>query len=198
MKPITAEDIQNWCVENQCHAHFDSKGQIIAGHDSEVGSKRTPAQFADLIGPRPDDGFAVTLDADGYYSLAEVMQRAFEQASAGKGRERHANALPFDQQPMQTIAAQVGIGFLLGQAFKKAQESQSLPHERGVAEILGAMNYLAGAVIFMERTRAVVPVANDNKPVDVEHQLGTRFMTTTGSQTEGIGMDPGTGIARHG
>jgi hypothetical protein len=96
----------------------------------------------------------VTLDAAGYDSLAVVLKRAFDQASAGKGRERHANALPFDQQPMQTIAGQYGVGFLLGQAAKKAQESQSLPAGRDVAELLGAINYLAGAVIFLEQQRA--------------------------------------------
>jgi hypothetical protein len=82
------------------------------------------------------------------------MTDTFDQASAGKGRERHANALPFDQQPMQTIAGQYGVGFLLGQAAKKAQESQSLPAGRDVAELLGAINYLAGAVIFLEQQRA--------------------------------------------
>lgn len=104
----------------------------------------------------------VTLDAAGYDSLAVVLKRAFDQASAGKGRERHANAKPFDQQPMQTIAGQYGVGFLLGQAAKKAEESQTLPPGRDVAELLGAINYLAGAVIFLERQRAASGPVQDN------------------------------------
>lgn len=97
----------------------------------------------------------------GYESLAGVLQRALDQAQAGKGAERHANSLPFEQQPMQTIAGQVGVGFLTGQAIKKTQEGQTLPAGRDVAELLGAINYLAGAVIFLEAQR--VPVAdNDN------------------------------------
>lgn len=102
--------------------------------------------------------FSVTLDSPGYYSLAAILERAFKQASEGKGKERHANSLPFDRQPMQTIAGQYGVGFLLGQAAKKSQESQGLPHDRAVAELLGAINYLAGAVVFMEANK---PAASD-------------------------------------
>lgn len=99
----------------------------------------------------------------GYESLAGIFQRALDQAQAGKGAERHANSLPFDQQPMQTIAAQVGVGFLTGQSIKKTQEGQTLPAGRDVAELLGAINYLAGAVIFLERNRVPVAApANDN------------------------------------
>lgn len=86
----------------------------------------------------------------GYESLAGVLQRALDQAQKGKGAERHANSLPFDKQPMQTIAAAHGVGFLTGQASKKAEESHGLPAGRDVAELLGAINYLAGAVIFLE------------------------------------------------
>ena len=97
----------------------------------------------------------------GYESLAGIFQRALDQAQDGKGAERHANSLPFDKQPMQTIAAQVGVGFLTGQAIKKTQEGQTLPAGRDVAELLGAINYLAGAVIFLESQRAPV-ASNDN------------------------------------
>lgn len=112
--------------------------------------------------------FAVTLDAPGYYSLAAVFQRAFEQASGGKGKERHANNLPFDQQPMQTIAAAHGVGFLTGQAAKKSQEALGLPHDRKIAELLGAMNYLAGAVIFLEGQRPANPMAKFCDGLDVK------------------------------
>lgn len=103
---------------------------------------------------------------EGYESLAGVLQRALDQAQSGKGAERHANALPFHKQPMQTIAGQVGVGFLTGQAIKKTQEGQTLPAGRDIAELLGAINYLAGAVIFLEWQR-VPESANDNRePVE--------------------------------
>lgn len=99
----------------------------------------------------------------GYESLAGVLQRALDQAQTGKGAERHANSLPFDKQPMQTIARAHGVGFLTGQASKKGEECHGLPHAAKIAELLGAINYLAGAVIFIESQQ--VPVAdNDNRP----------------------------------
>ncbi len=120
----------------------------------------------------------IILDAPGYETLAEVLSRAFNQATAGKGKERHANDLPFDKQPMQTIAAAHGVGFLTGQAAKKTQEAHGLPHDRAVAEILGAINYLAGAIIFMETSR---------KPVDVVHvKIPEAFMNVLADHSAGI------------
>ncbi|HZZ06302.1 hypothetical protein [Paraburkholderia sp.] len=98
-------------------------------------------------------GEPMAIFAPGYDSLASVLRRAFEQASKGKGAERHAQSSPFEAQPMQTISELVGIGFTLGQAMKKAQEAQRLPHDAAIRELLGAINYIAGAVIFMERTQ---------------------------------------------
>ena len=100
--------------------------------------------------------------ANGYESLRDVLDRAFAQAASGKGHERHAVNKPFDQHPMQKLIDLYGPGFALGQAAKKAQESQRLPAGRDVAELLGAINYMAGAVIWLERHRQ--PVAgNDNE-----------------------------------
>lgn len=94
----------------------------------------------------------MSMDHPGYESLASVLQAAYDQAATGKGAERHANDLPFHEQPMQQIARRRGIGFLLGQADKKTEEAQGML-ERGERdawrrEILGAINYLAGALVF--------------------------------------------------
>lgn len=101
----------------------------------------------------------------GYESLRSVLDRAYAQASSGKGHERHAVGKPFDEQPMQHLIELYGAGFALGQAAKKAQESQRLPVGRDVAELLGAINYLAGAVIWLEANREPVAV-NDNQQPD--------------------------------
>ena len=87
-----------------------------------------------------------------YASLENVLHRALQQAASGKGAERHATGLPFEDQPMQTISRLVGTHQgLIFQAIKKAQESTRLPTvERQVSELLGAVNYLAGAIIFLE------------------------------------------------
>jgi hypothetical protein len=91
-----------------------------------------------------------TMAVPGYELLADVLHRAFNQAAIGKGKERHANGEPFDEQVMQDGARRFGVGALLFQAFKKSEESQRLPLERGVNELLGAIVYLAGAVIRRE------------------------------------------------
>jgi hypothetical protein len=52
-------------------------------------------------------------------------------------------------------AKRFGVGALLFQTYKKAEESQRLEHERAVAELLGGIVYLAGAVIELERLKAI-------------------------------------------
>jgi len=86
-----------------------------------------------------------------YKSLSDVLERAYQQAAHGKGRERHAQVQPFDKQPMQTISQLVGsCDGLRYQAIKKIQEAARLDHDSAVRELLGAINYIAGAIIYME------------------------------------------------
>lgn len=87
---------------------------------------------------------------DQYATLRNVLDRAYEQAATGKGNERHGNMLNFERQPMQDVTKLVGLGFPLGQAIKKAQEATRLETDAAVKELLGAINYLAGAVIWLE------------------------------------------------
>lgn len=101
-----------------------------------------------------------------YTKLAEVLLAAYKQASEGKGKERHANDLPFEEQPMQTINREQGSidGFLF-QARKKAIEARGLPKGRAQAELLGAINYLAGAVIALDSWAAdTLPKEQESKP----------------------------------
>lgn len=96
---------------------------------------------------------AVTLvPAPGYERLAEVFCAAHDQAAIGKGADRHANALPFHEQRMQAISQLLdspdGMAY---QVCKKVVEGLGLPTlDRKRAELLGAINYLAGIVIFLE------------------------------------------------
>lgn len=85
-----------------------------------------------------------------YNSLKSVLDRAYDQAATGKGNDRHGNMLDFEQQPMQDVTNLVGLGFPLGQAIKKAQEAQRMEKDKAVHELLGAINYLAGAIIWVE------------------------------------------------
>lgn len=85
-----------------------------------------------------------------YYDLFIVLQKALYQAQDGKGHERHGNGLSFLEQPALTITRAVGLGFPLGQAMKKIQESQRMDTDAAKRELLGAINYLAAAVLFLE------------------------------------------------
>lgn len=89
----------------------------------------------------------------GYELLAKTLYRALEQAQNGKGKERHANDKPFARQPILEIGRMVGPGYQIGQAMKKGQEAMRLPTtERQVAELLGAINYLAAAVLLLDES----------------------------------------------
>ena len=98
--------------------------------------------------------------AEGYESLGSVLQRAHDQAAHGKGAQRHGQGQSFDSQPMQQLIALYGVGFALGQAGKKAQESQRMDKDAAVRELLGAINYLAGAVIYMENNRPSIELGH--------------------------------------
>ncbi len=90
---------------------------------------------------------------DNYAVLRSILDDAFNHAATGKGKERHARDLPFDKQPMLETTRMVGPGFPLGQAMKKAQEAAGMigrgQYDAAEAECLGAINYLAGAILWM-------------------------------------------------
>ena len=83
----------------------------------------------------------------GYEALGLVLSKAIDQAAHGKGKERHANGEPFEQQKICRISRAVGVGFAVGQAMKKAEEALRLEKSAGLRELLGAINYLAAAYI---------------------------------------------------
>lgn len=87
-----------------------------------------------------------------YEELEKVLCRALDQASTGKGSVRHAQGRPFLEQPMQQLIKLYGLGFALGQAGKKMQEAQRMDTKKAVHELLGAIVYIAGAVIALEAT----------------------------------------------
>lgn len=91
------------------------------------------------------------LAQDSYATLRAVLDRALAQASGGKGRERHAvEGEPFERQQICEVTRRLGHGFSRGQAVKKIYEAQRLPRERAVAELLGAINYIAASIIVLE------------------------------------------------
>jgi hypothetical protein len=111
-----------------------------------------------------------------YQHLERVLQAALEQASQGKGKERHALAgEAFEDQQIVQLGEWLGTNhFQLGQAVKKILESARLSPERRRVELLGAINYIAAAVIQDERAAVAAPapdevrlVCNDESPTGV-------------------------------
>ncbi len=131
------------CISNT-EAHIRHQARL-----ANKNAKSPEYRPEDVAFNKVDPIHAMTVE--GYSPLASVLRRAYAQAASGKGAERHANGQPFDQQPMQQLIALHGLGFATGQAGKKSQEALRLPRDRAVAELLGAINYLAGAVIALER-----------------------------------------------
>lgn len=93
-----------------------------------------------------------------YEPLFDVLIAAYEQAASGKGKERHANDRPFLDQPICEIGRMLGsvCDGELYQAIKKAQEASNMlargENKRSEAELLGAINYLAAAVILIRES----------------------------------------------
>lgn len=112
------------------------------------GPAKIPTELIHLVTSRSP------VSRDPYESLKEVLDDALRQASDGKGKERHAKKdEPFDKQKICEITRRVGLGYPIGQAIKKAEESLRLG-TRGPDELLGAINYLAAAVICMREELA--------------------------------------------
>jgi hypothetical protein len=90
-----------------------------------------------------------------YLSLALVLTEAYDEASAGKGRERHAYGEPFEEQDIVTEAVTLGLAAPAFQARKKIKEALRLFERHGSAraipDLLGAINYAAAIIIAMRQ-----------------------------------------------
>lgn len=90
-----------------------------------------------------------------YDSLYKVLLAAYNQASCGKGKERHQlnDEESFENQKICEIARRLSVDYDLGQAVKKIYESKRLTEGRDIAELYGAINYIAAAIIVKQEGR---------------------------------------------
>lgn len=89
----------------------------------------------------------------GYNKLARALEGAFRQAADGKGKERHADDKPFEDQKILTITRLVEgspVAPLLYQVAKKAIETARMEPAAAIRELRGCINYAAAAIIRME------------------------------------------------
>jgi hypothetical protein len=99
---------------------------------------------------------------ENYAYLKSVLDKALNQASEGKGKERHANNEPFTEQLIFIIEKLVK-SFQLGQAIKKIVESERLPKEMAKAELLGAINYISAHYIHIDTPKTQEELAKELK-----------------------------------
>lgn len=96
------------------------------------------------------------IEFHGYAPLIEVLNDAAIQAAHGKGHERHAGDKAFVDQPMLAITRRYGLGFPFGQVEKKMEEAHRMvaqgKPDAAVRELLGAINYLAGSILYIHET----------------------------------------------
>ena len=94
---------------------------------------------------------------DDYYELESTLDDAYEQASSGKGKERHANENPYEDQvicQVQRLLKGHPFGGHAYQVIKKTIEAGRLydlgRKDEAYAEILGAINYSCATGILIK------------------------------------------------
>lgn len=106
------------------------------------------------IAPKKGKPSPENMDVPGYEHLARILKLAYAQSAHGKGKERHANSLPFHEQPIMQISRMVGLAGLSYQICKKVQEATTMVardrQPAAVQEFLGAIVYAAAAILLTE------------------------------------------------
>jgi hypothetical protein len=97
----------------------------------------------------------LTKTTDPYYSLETALLDAFRQASKGKGKERHANDKPFEDQPIFWIDEHFK-SFQLGQAVKKMHESQGMEPAQAIHELRGSIVYISARIITLQKYQKLI------------------------------------------
>lgn len=115
--------------------------RVVKGY---VGPQKTLTQL------KADNG-GFFIPAEGYEDLFGILAEAHDQAAHGKGKERHAgDGIPFKGQRMQSISTLIDSpDGLVYQAIKKLTEGMTFEEpERRDKELLGAINYIAGIILW--------------------------------------------------
>ena len=131
-------------VDGECYYHHCGE---VAGTFEDLENVIHSGPSSDPVNHPPHYTQGVSRE---YSKLSDVLTRAYEQASSGKGNDRHSVGQRFEEQPIVTIQSFYGSGFAFGQVAKKMEESQRMGKEAAVAELLGAINYIAAAIIHIE------------------------------------------------
>jgi len=89
-----------------------------------------------------------------YSGLNQIFKDAYNQAANGKGKSRHAeNNEKYEQQVACEVGRRLSSNKAAGplfQAVKKIYESGRLDKDAAIEELLGAINYIAAAIIVLK------------------------------------------------
>lgn len=146
--------LQVFEIEAATGHHIDYIIKMLSNPLQQIDLGKTPLSNSP---GQPKSGDTALVSAPGYEQLVQVLRDAHDQAAYGKGKERHANNLPFHKQRMQQISEMLNSpDGMTYQVMKKVTEGLAMPElDRKVTELLGAINYLAGIVIFLRNRDGV-------------------------------------------
>jgi hypothetical protein len=106
---------------------------------------------------------------DKYGSLKRVLVDAMLQAKSGKGKERHADDEPFENQKICVINRWLHGSPIAGplfQAVKKAVESSRMNYDAAIRELYGSINYIAAGILLLEELKA--GEKQEKEPLQIE------------------------------
>lgn len=160
--PDAIENVAKMIKANSQPAAFawdGRKASLPPAMAAPYGVKASKQQQYELMMEADDSGIPSPLfifrskkDRDDYLPLLRTFLGALEQAAYGKGRERHANDLPFVEQPILTMAHMLDSDAgLAQQVIKKTIEARSLPTKQArINELRGTLVYAAAMILFEE------------------------------------------------
>lgn len=142
LKPCATVKCNNFCVNPKntehtcaCTLHYTVKIYVTAEERAAVEANK--------------------VIYDSYKSLEIVLDKAFDRASIGKGRARHADNNRFEDQPIVTdLLAMKSIAGAVFQIRKKALEACTrMTGDQAINELYDVIVYAAGAVIALEKMK---------------------------------------------
>lgn len=171
-RTMTEEEISQSVVQDMDAVLNEQLGvaydPTIARKHTEIASDRKPADdsFDKVYLQRPDPAWPTPREpvekkagrtrfqAEGYEDLARILSGAFDQSAHGKGKQRHSNGRPFNEQPIMALARLTGIDAHAYQISKKATEAAAMfkrgDLEAAMAEFRGVIVYAAAAILLTE------------------------------------------------
>lgn len=120
-------------------------------------AKAIPWVGVDLAAPEGDRTVYSATDAvakimDYSHPLYEAFDDAVKQATKGKGVRHGGEATPFMDQPWHQVAKHTGVGGLVFQMVKKAQEACGKDDQESFErELLGALVYGGAAYLYVKK-----------------------------------------------